>query len=121
MKAMPGRRDDGATYDLGPVTRIPIGEGRTFQLADGAIAVFRARSGRVFATQAWCPHKRGPLADGLVGDGKVVCPLHAYRFDLETGRPLGSDCASLRTYPISIGDRGEILVRLDEPDVEGAA
>jgi nitrite reductase (NADH) small subunit len=120
MKAMLGRRS-GMTYDLGPLSRIPIGEGRTFLVADGAVAVFRARSGRVFASQAWCPHKRGPLADGLIGDGKVICPLHAYRFDLETGQPLGNDCESLRTYPVAIGDSGEILLLIEEAGAEGAA
>jgi nitrite reductase (NADH) small subunit len=49
------------------------------------VAVFHTRAGDVFATQAQCPHKAGPLADGMVGDATLVCPLHDWRFDLATG------------------------------------
>ena len=68
--------------NLGPVYRIPAGEGRVFRVDTFDVAVFRPRSGTVHATQAWCPHLGGPLADGVVGNGKVVCPLHGYKFSL---------------------------------------
>lgn len=84
------------SYDLGPIERIPPGEGRTFELGTVRVAVFRTRSGSVHATQATCPHRDGPLADGLVGDGCVVCPLHGYRYDLATGEPLGHSCGHPR-------------------------
>lgn len=99
-------------HDLGPVSRIPLGEGRTFALAGVSVAVFRARSGAVFATQSSCPHRAGPLADGLIGAGTVVCPLHAYRFDLVTGRALGNECAALTTYDVSVSAAGELRLAL---------
>ena len=80
-----------------PLDRIPLGEGRTFNLGGREVAVFRTRSG-IFATDAMCPHKTGRLADGLVGDGKVICPLHGFKFALATGEPIGNDCGSLLTY-----------------------
>ena len=52
---------DKVLYNLGPLTRLPPGEGRTFRIGASAVAVFRTREGRVFATQATCPHKNGPL------------------------------------------------------------
>ncbi len=83
---------------LAPLSAIPLGEGRTFEVQGEQIAVFRTREGEVFAVQAECPHKGGPLADGLVGGSTVICPLHAWKFDLKTGLPLMGTCA-LRTFP----------------------
>jgi nitrite reductase (NADH) small subunit len=99
-------------HHLGPLARVPVGEGRTFEVDGVAIAVFHTRAGAVFATQASCPHRGGPLADGLVGPSTVVCPLHAYRFELGTGGALGHDCGALATYPVRVSEEGELLVEL---------
>ena len=72
-----------ARHELGPVDQIPPGQGRSFQVGERRVAVFRGRDGCVYATQADCPHRGGPLANGLVGSGTLVCPLHERRFDLE--------------------------------------
>jgi nitrite reductase (NADH) small subunit len=100
-------------YDLGSIDRIPPGEGQTFLVAGREIAVFRARgTDAVYATQARCPHKAGLLADGIVGDGKVICPLHSYRFDLATGTALGNACSALATYHTEITDDRRVLLWL---------
>jgi nitrite reductase (NADH) small subunit len=100
-------------YDLGSIDRIPPGEGQTFVVAGREIAVFRARGAdEVHATQARCPHKAGLLADGIVGDGKVICPLHSYKFDLATGTPLGNVCHSLKTYRTEITSDRRVLLWL---------
>lgn len=101
-------------YNLGSQTRLPAGEGRTFRVGDVSIAVFRTRNGRFYATQAHCPHKQGPLADGMTGDGQVVCPLHSYKFCLYTGEAVGNSCAALKTYPVFIDEAGDILLSIDE-------
>lgn len=101
-----------AIYNLGSLQRIPPGEGRIFRVHDIDVAIFRTRDGKVFATQSLCPHRGGPLADGLVGAGKVVCPLHGYMFDLATGQSAESSCAHLRTYPVVLNGTGEILLTL---------
>ena len=101
---------DGATHNLGMASLIPLGEGRRFYVNGQSIAVFRSRQGRVFATQAECPHRAGPLADGLVGGDSLICPLHNFRFNLETGEPLGNDCTALRTFPVSLNESGEIVI-----------
>jgi nitrite reductase (NADH) small subunit len=97
---------------LGPVEAIPPGEGRAFVVDGEPIAVFRTRAGRLFATQAFCPHARGPLADGLIGKSTVLCPLHAFAFDLQSGRALSGSCADLRAYAVSAGPEGEIVLDL---------
>jgi nitrite reductase (NADH) small subunit len=97
-------------YDLGSIDRIPPGEGQTFRVAEREIAVFRTRDDEVLATQARCPHRAGLLADGLVGGGKVICPLHSYKFDLATGTPLGNACASLKTYRTELTAERHVVV-----------
>jgi len=71
--------------NLGSVGAVPLGQGRCFVVGSESLAVFRQRDGRIFATHNRCPHRQGPLADGLVGNGKVICPLHSHHFNLETG------------------------------------
>ena len=97
---------------LGPADRIPPGEGRVFTVGDIRIAVFRTRDGGVYATQADCPHRQGPLADGLLGGGVVTCPLHARKWVLATGAPVGNDCPPLATYPVAVSEAGELLLLL---------
>jgi nitrite reductase (NADH) small subunit len=114
-----------ATYNLGPVACIPLGEGRLFEAGTTLIAIFRARDGRVYATEPWCPHKGGPLIDGLVAAGKVVCPLHGYTFDLATGKPAHNECRAIRTYPVRLTEDDEVLVtmrrgKVAEPELAAA-
>jgi len=55
-------------------------------------------------------HKRGPLADGLVGGETVICPLHGWKFDLKTGQALFGDCG-LKTYPVSVDEAQNVVLR----------
>ncbi len=93
-------------HRLGPVDQIPLGEGRSFRVAGHHIAVFRPRGGVLAATQAECPHRGGPLADGIVGLDAVICPLHARRFALSTGLSDAGDC-----------DIAVYMCRLDADDI----
>ena len=99
--------------NLGSADQIPLGEGRVFAVDGRNVAVFRSRDGRFFATEDTCPHRQGPLADGLLGGSVLVCPLHGFKFDLSTGRPVGNDCRALATYPVALSSSGEIELRLD--------
>lgn len=71
------------------VDDVPLGEGRVVTLDGRRIALFRT-AGEWFALDAACPHRGGPLADGIVCDRAVICPLHDRRYDLATGEPLGA-------------------------------
>jgi nitrite reductase (NADH) small subunit len=95
---------------VGSVDQIPVGEGRTFAVDGAQIAVFRLRDGSLRAIDAVCPHKGGPLADGLADDQVVVCPLHGYTFDMCTGSDAGGTDLSVRSYEVSAVD-GAILIR----------
>jgi nitrite reductase (NADH) small subunit len=98
---------------IGPLSSIPMGEGRRFEVRGHGVAVFRTRAGEVFATQADCPHQGGPLADGLVGGSTLICPLHERAFDLATGVGIGQSCA-LKTYPVRIREDGQIGLIMGE-------
>jgi nitrite reductase (NADH) small subunit len=96
--------------NLGSINAIPPGQGRCYVVGNQEIAVFRQRDGRLFATQNRCPHRQGPLSEGLVGNGKVICPLHAHHFDLESGK--GNDSAEcLQVFEASQTGPDIVLIR----------
>ncbi len=93
------------------VEQIPLHEGRAVT-GDGAeIAIFRLDN-RYLTIHNRCPHKGGPLCDGIVSGTTVVCPLHGRRFDLETGMAVrAAEPSSVATFPTRVED-GIILVDL---------
>jgi nitrite reductase (NADH) small subunit len=98
-------------HPIGELAEIPEGEGRNFEVAGRRIAVFRLRDGRVFATQAQCPHRNGPLSDGLLGGETLVCPLHEWRFNLATGETENGTC-SIETYELRLEPDGTMVIAL---------
>jgi len=99
------------TIELGRVDAVPLGEGRAYSIGRRTIAVFRPHDGRLFALDNRCPHRTGALADGIVGAGTVICPLHGWKFELATGRCL-NNAASVRSYPVLLVD-GRMLLLLE--------
>ncbi|MEO5679770.1 MAG: Rieske 2Fe-2S domain-containing protein [Acidimicrobiales bacterium] len=95
-------------HTLGPVTQVPVGEGRLFDVDGWPVAVLRPRDGNVYAVDPVCPHKGGPLADGLLGGTVVVCPLHGWTFDLATGCRVGGPEA-VASHPVRVED-GQIVL-----------
>ena len=77
--------------DIGAVTDIPRRGARRVPTPNGDIAVFRTGDGEVYALYDRCPHKDGPLSQGIVHGRTVTCPLHAWTIDLATGAPTGAD------------------------------
>jgi nitrite reductase (NADH) small subunit len=99
------------TINLGSISRIPVGQGRCYVVGFDEIAVFRQRDGRIFATQNRCPHRQGPLAEGVLGGSRIICPLHAHQFNLETGvGPEPAEC--VRVFAVQ-EVAGDILLRLN--------
>lgn len=99
----------GTAHRLGAVDDIPLGEGRAYDVAGTAVAVFRLRDGTLHAVDAGCPHAGGPLADGQADLVKVICPLHARVYAFADG-----SCAEgpgVAVYPV-LDENGEIVVEL---------
>lgn len=77
--------------EVGAVVDIPRRGSRRIATPEGDIAVFRTGDGEIFALKDRCPHKAGPLSQGIVHGRAVTCPLHAWNIDLATGEPMGAD------------------------------
>ncbi len=99
--------------DIGPLDAVPARGARVVKTAAGCVAVFRTGDDRVYALDNACPHKGGPLAEGIVHGASVTCPLHAWVFDLETGKAQGADSGAVATHPARVIE-GRILLDLSQ-------
>ncbi len=97
---------------LANVESIPVGEGRVYTHEGKQLAVFRLRDGSVRVLDAVCPHAGGPLADGLVDGAVVVCPLHSYTYDLDTGEEVSNSGPSVCAFTAEVTDDGSVHVNL---------
>ena len=95
--------------DIGALTDIPSRGGRVVKTPRGCIAVFRAFDDTVFALDDRCPHKGGPLSDGIVHGHKVACPLHGLVISLETGAAANPEEGAVRTHQVRV-EAGRILL-----------
>jgi nitrite reductase (NADH) small subunit len=100
------------------VEDVPVGEGRAVTIAGRRIAVFRTREGW-YALDNACPHLGGPLADGIVAERSVICPLHERRFDLRSGEALTDGCA-VTAHRVAVLD-GNVYVQLSDDAQRHAA
>lgn len=91
---------------IGCLSDIPRRGARCVDTPEGKIAVFRTADDQVYAIDDHCPHKGGPLSQGIVHGTAVTCPLHNWVISLETGRALGADEGAVRTIPVRVeGER----------------
>ncbi|SMX30697.1 nitrite reductase small subunit NirD [Actibacterium lipolyticum] len=95
--------------DVGSIDQIPVRGARILKTAVGCVALFRTSEAEVFATSDRCPHKGGPLSDGIVHGKSVTCPLHNWVFSLETGEAQGADEGQIATYPVRV-ENGRIII-----------
>lgn len=104
--------------DIGSIDDIPVRGARIVKTKLGCVAVFRTTDDEVFATSDRCPHKNGPLSEGIVHGKSVTCPLHNWVFSLETGEAQGADEGSIQTFATKL-ENGRIL--LDATLLQSAA
>lgn len=101
---------DALWLDIGPVEQLPALGARTLPVAGGReIAIFRTATGEVYALINECPHRKGPLSEGIVHDTTVTCPLHNWRISLKTGLAQGEDSGCVPVIPAKI-DNGRIFL-----------
>ena len=96
-------------FDLGSIDSIPKRGARTVRTPHREIAVFRTASDEFFALENRCPHKGGPLSEGIVHGRKVACPLHNWIIDLESGDATGADQGCARSFPVKL-ENGRIYL-----------
>ncbi|MFI4982471.1 MAG: nitrite reductase small subunit NirD [Nevskiales bacterium] len=100
----------GSWLDIGPVDQIPPGTARTLPVLDrDEIAVFHTLDNRFYALVNRCPHRAGPLSQGIVHGNVVTCPLHSWTISLKTGEALGDDKGCVPTVPLKV-DAGRIYL-----------
>jgi len=85
---------------IGHVNDIPQQGARCVRTPAGTVAVFRTYDDQIFAIDDQCPHKGGPLSQGIVHDRAVTCPLHGMVLSLQTGEALAPDRGMVRTWPV---------------------
>ena len=95
--------------DIGAIEDVPLRGARLVKTHLGCIAVFRTGAEEVFAAANRCPHKGGPLAEGIIHGQSVTCPLHNWVFDLNTGQAKGADEGQIETYAVRLAE-GRILL-----------
>ena len=95
--------------DIGAVGDVPVLGSRVVQAPGDDIAVFKAADGTLFALRDRCPHKGGPLSQGMVHGHAVTCPLHNWVISLETGQAQGADQGCAHKIPLRV-ERGRILL-----------
>jgi nitrite reductase (NADH) small subunit len=97
--------------EVGTLDDIPRQGARVVRRKDGDIAVFRTLDDAVFALRDQCPHKGGPLSQGIVHGNKVACPLHDWKISLDTGIAVAPDEGCAARFPVRV-EGGKVFLSL---------
>jgi nitrite reductase (NADH) small subunit len=95
--------------DIGALADIPPAGARIVKTSAGDLAVFRTARDAVHVLRDRCPHKGGPLSQGIVHGDHVTCPLHSWVIALATGEAQGADRGCVRAFRVAV-ERGRILL-----------
>lgn len=98
--------------NLGRAEAIPRLGSRVIKSSKGDIALFRSHDDHYFALLDRCPHKGGPLSQGIVFGHTVACPLHNWQIDLASGEAVAPDVGCSRTFEVKI-EGGDLLLNFD--------
>jgi len=97
--------------ELGTLDDIPRLGARVVRTKDGDIAIFRTADDEVFALRDKCPHKGGPLSQGIVHGKRVACPLHDWKIHLDSGEAVAPDEGCAASFPIKL-ENGNVYLSL---------
>ena len=98
--------------EIGALKDIPRLGSRVVRTAAGNIAVFRTETDEVFALDDRCPHKGGPLSQGIVHGHRITCPLHNWVLELESGQAVAPDVGCATHYPVRL-ENGRLWLGLN--------
>ena len=93
------------------LNKIPVLGSRLIKTKAMDIAVFRGSDDQVFAIRDACPHKQGPLSQGIMHGHTVTCPLHNWKIDLTTGTALAPDEGCSNVFPVKV-ESGKVYLQL---------
>ncbi len=106
--------------DIAALDDIPPRGARVIKTRMGCVALFRTHDDQIFALDDACPHKKGPLSDGIVHGHAVTCPLHNWVIDLETGQAQGNERGQVNTYRARV-EQGRVLLDISRLAARSAA
>ncbi len=95
--------------DVGSLAEFPHRGARTVTTPRGNVALFRTAGDEIFALVDRCPHKGGPLSQGIVHGKSVTCPLHNWVINLETGEAMGADKGCTPKVPVRV-ENGRVSI-----------
>lgn len=98
--------------EVGKLEDIPRLGSRVVTTPSGDIAIFRASDDHLFAVRDRCPHKGGPLSQGIVHGHKVTCPLHSWVIELASGEAVKPDEGKVACFEVQVTE-GVVRVRLE--------
>jgi nitrite reductase (NADH) small subunit len=90
---------------------IPVLGSRVVKAPQMNIALFRGSDDQVFAVRDACPHKQGPLSQGIMHGSSVTCPLHNWKIDLSSGEAMAPDEGCVNVFPVKV-EGGEVYLQL---------
>ena len=106
--------------DVGLLAVLPPRGARVVRICGEDIAVFRTGQDHVFALRDRCPHRGGPLSQGIVHGERVTCPLHDWVIDLSNGQATGADRGCTQTFDVCI-EAGRVLIAVSQAAANPAA
>jgi nitrite reductase/ring-hydroxylating ferredoxin subunit/DMSO/TMAO reductase YedYZ heme-binding membrane subunit len=113
--SQPGQQNTHGWFDAGSPDLVPHNRGRVLTLPDGArVALFR-EGGALFAISNVCAHQNGPLGEGAIVDGKVICPWHGYEYRLRDGCAPAPYTERVRTYRLRIENNCVLIDPVPRP------
>lgn len=90
--------------EVGKVDDIPKLGARVVKTQQGNVGVFRTGEDEIFALRDECPHKKGPLSQGIVHGKQVTCPLHNWNIELDSGQAVAPDEGCTASFPVKVED-----------------
>ena len=97
--------------EVGKVEEIPQQGARVIETPSGDIGIFRTLEDEIFALRDRCPHKNGPLSQGIVHGKRVTCPLHNWKIELESGEAVAPDEGCAASFPVKV-EEGVVFISL---------
>ncbi len=96
---------------IAPIEDIPVLGSRVVDLPEFRVAVFRGKEDQIYAIKDACPHKQGPLSQGIMHGTSVTCPLHSWKIDLISGEALGPDKGCTNVYETRV-EEGMVFLQV---------
>lgn len=94
--------DQKNKVEVATLTGLTVGVGKRINVAGEEIALFKHKSGKISAIENSCPHKAGPLSEGIVSGDHVFCPLHDWKICLTDGQVQAPDVGCVKKYDVEV-------------------